>query len=971
MLICFALIPALLLNEILSETLNIRHQNEVEEVFEKMDKKLNLMGKYSDNAHYFHLLLKNIFDKTTKSQNKFDTLESEINKFKQLLPNEIRIITWDKNGQIVEKLTDFKKYRYFIAKLHTYLKTIVELFKKDGINSNSALEFIEKDIKTFRPLIGKFIQTKDFRLPFMPEEHGKCIIADSKNDFQLVWFNSDDNLTLLCFIKPIESQNPGIDKIITRLNRSDDKMKTGIIDINNLKKLAENNPNNETKDLLLELTKYENSAFSHRITDNRIIAFKLLTPSLRSYCIMNKEHMQTGYPTQIKNEILTKIAAALLLLIFLHYCYKLVNNQNYFSIKKQIAILFVYANGLPLLILGTIGYEHIQQYEKAIIRETHKNNERILRDLDSGLVHHKRKFTKKVFDEFDELFKNTKNRLPNESDKSELKRLLTHLNAEEINAYDKTGKSIVACKANDKIISPHEPMRLFSLSTLKLANLDENSTEQLINEDSVSNFNNTPIWKKAMNFDRFNSSILQHATKLIGKLDEFNLGSEISLCMVHILGNKETRKFNSVLFILWSMEDFQKLYIQNIINEKNAQTNETKYMAMGINEKTLIGYKGNDSEKIISALSKSLDSQITHENNVLINNEKHIFTALPGSYNNQMILCATLPAKIIDTKINNLKFKIGLLALLNFAIISAVIIALNKQFISPVHQLSNAVKQINSQNYEFKTKIENNDEFGELGKVFKETSEGLSELAVGKIVQQALLPESRHKHNNIEIFGKSVTMTKLGGDYFDHFSISDSFTGVLMGDVAGHGIPAAIIMAVAKATIILNKSKAKNPAEMLLSLHNTLYTLRKSNLKRMLTCQFITINDITGECTISNSGHCYPVIVEDKGKNAYFKEIIGTPLGITKKLKCNNHNFVLKPKDTLILYSDCLIEAINSQNEAFGSKRLLKCLEDSWNEDLETYYRNIFNANRAWSKGVDDDTTILLIRFDNEEQNNV
>ena len=84
---------------------------------------------------------------------------------------------------------------------------------------------------------------------------------------------------------------------------------------------------------------------------------------------------------------------------------------------------------------------------------------------------------------------------------------------------------------------------------------------------------------------------------------------------------------------------------------------------------------------------------------------------------------------------------------------------------------------------------------------------------------------------------------------------------------------------------------------------------------------------------------------------------------------------MLKPKDTLLLYTDCLIEAVNVKNEAFGPERLLKSLEELWNEDLEIYYQNIFNNNRAWSKGVDDDTTILLIRFDpeqtGEEQNNV
>ena len=81
------------------------------------------------------------------------------------------------------------------------------------------------------------------------------------------------------------------------------------------------------------------------------------------------------------------------------------------SIKTQTALLFLYANGLPLLILCTIGYEHVQQYEKAILRETHKNNEKMLREIDSGLAHHKRKLSKKTQDEFNAKYPKADNKL--------------------------------------------------------------------------------------------------------------------------------------------------------------------------------------------------------------------------------------------------------------------------------------------------------------------------------------------------------------------------------------------------------------------------------------------------------------------------------------------------------------------------------------------------------------------------------
>ncbi|HQB82034.1 MAG TPA: PP2C family protein-serine/threonine phosphatase [Candidatus Rifleibacterium sp.] len=132
----------------------------------------------------------------------------------------------------------------------------------------------------------------------------------------------------------------------------------------------------------------------------------------------------------------------------------------------------------------------------------------------------------------------------------------------------------------------------------------------------------------------------------------------------------------------------------------------------------------------------------------------------------------------------------------------------------------------------------------------------------------------------------------------------------------------------------------------------------------MMTCQYLVINDQTGEVQIANAGHCFPVVVGSNGSYSRMEEIIGTPVGIARKARYKNHQIQLQPGETLILYSDGLIEATSAAGDVFGPDQLLELVKSVWSENLEQFYQNLFQANRAWVKSVDDDLTIVLVRFE-------
>ncbi|MDD3146168.1 MAG: SpoIIE family protein phosphatase, partial [Candidatus Riflebacteria bacterium] len=90
---------------------------------------------------------------------------------------------------------------------------------------------------------------------------------------------------------------------------------------------------------------------------------------------------------------------------------------------------------------------------------------------------------------------------------------------------------------------------------------------------------------------------------------------------------------------------------------------------------------------------------------------------------------------------------------------------------------------------------------------------------------------------------------------------------------------------------------------------------------------------------------------------------------IARKARYQNRQIQLQPGETMILYSDGLIEATSATGQVYGPEMLLEQAKNLFSNNLEQYYQNLFQANRAWIASVDDDLTIVLIRYDEEAEN--
>ena len=349
--------------------------------------------------------------------------------------------------------------------------------------------------------------------------------------------------------------------------------------------------------------------------------------------------------------------------------------------------------------------------------------------------------------------------------------------------------------------------------------------------------------------------------------------------------------------------------------------------------------------------------------NIEIDKKSHIFVCLNGTKLKDWSFLAISPEESVNREINLLIVQIVAGALVSLLLTIIIGHLLSLQFLKPIHNLGEAALAIGERDFAYRLDIGDKDEFGHLNQVFNRVIEGLGDFEVGRIVQESLFPGNHFDVGDFNIFGRSVVMTTLGGDYYDCFKINDEYQGIIIGDVAGHGIPAGLMMAMAKSAVLTSSEEIKlNPSLLTTRLNKMFYAIKNERLKRMMTFQYFVLRVNDGHFIYTNAGHCFPVIVDSNTKTANYVEYIATPLGILSKCRCKNQEFDLAKGQSLVLYTDGIVEANNANGEQYGYDRYKDCLPKYYDVNPETFYYNLYNkVYKQWSPKPDDDLTLIIV----------
>ncbi len=313
-----------------------------------------------------------------------------------------------------------------------------------------------------------------------------------------------------------------------------------------------------------------------------------------------------------------------------------------------------------------------------------------------------------------------------------------------------------------------------------------------------------------------------------------------------------------------------------------------------------------------------------------------------------------------------------------------------KRVITPINRLAEAAKeygsinknQVNPKGRVFpRFEINTDDEIEQLWKTMVDMENDISaamskiaeaaakeerlaaELDLAKSIQLAALPTKFPDREEFDIFASMISAKEVGGDFYDFFFIDNDHLGMVIADVSGKGVPAALFMMTCKGIIKGTALRGGTPAEILSYVNDR---LQEDNENDMFVTVWLGMLDIsTGVVTACSAGHEYPFVTDEYGNYQKFDDPHGVVCGVLQNLSYEDYSFTIPGNGRLFVYTDGVKEAQNKEGEMFGTDRLRNCLNANSGADPAEIVTAMRKELKTFADGAEqfDDVTMLSLWY--------
>lgn len=235
------------------------------------------------------------------------------------------------------------------------------------------------------------------------------------------------------------------------------------------------------------------------------------------------------------------------------------------------------------------------------------------------------------------------------------------------------------------------------------------------------------------------------------------------------------------------------------------------------------------------------------------------------------------------------------------------------------------------------------------------------QLDVARDVQARLLPATSPIVAGFDMAGLCLPTFDIGGDYFDFVPLAEGRLGVVVADVSGKGIGAALIMSAFRAVLRSHAQAAASPDELMRTVNRLLPD--STGAKAFVTAVYGVLEPLSGRFCYANCGHSPPVVLRVDGRAEELTE--GGPLlGVFDPVDIRAGEITIGPGDVLVIYTDGVTETATADNEEFGVARLIATVAGARRAAVSTILDNVVQATRRFSEAPDqrDDLTLVVIR---------
>lgn len=262
----------------------------------------------------------------------------------------------------------------------------------------------------------------------------------------------------------------------------------------------------------------------------------------------------------------------------------------------------------------------------------------------------------------------------------------------------------------------------------------------------------------------------------------------------------------------------------------------------------------------------------------------------------------------------------------------------------------------------------------ELGAVTAEKERIGAELNIATKIQASMLPRifpPFPEREEFELYASMNPAKEVGGDFYDFFLVDENHLALVIADVSGKGVPAALFMVIAKVLIKNFALQGMSPSEVLRNVNDRLC---KSNDTGLFVTVWLAIFEIsTGRGLASNAGHEHPALWREKDGTFELVKYKHSPaVAVMDGMKFEEHEFMLEPGDMVYVYTDGVTEASNRSDELFGEERLQEALSSCGGDAPGRVLGTVMDSIREFVDGADqfDDITMLAMKYEGPKKQN-
>jgi sigma-B regulation protein RsbU (phosphoserine phosphatase) len=290
--------------------------------------------------------------------------------------------------------------------------------------------------------------------------------------------------------------------------------------------------------------------------------------------------------------------------------------------------------------------------------------------------------------------------------------------------------------------------------------------------------------------------------------------------------------------------------------------------------------------------------------------------------------------------------------------------------------LDAGVRQLAGGDFKARVPVRSSDEFGSLAKAFNQMAEDLErhqalvvererlrkELELSRLIQTEMLPRAPLRLGAAEIKGISIPAREVGGDFFNYFALSDGRLALLVGDVSGKGVSAALLMANVQATLRARLAQETDLARLATDLDREIDETTPGPV--YLTLFLGILDTARQELRYVNAGH-NPQFVIHEGNGFEVMNATGLPIALYPGQPYREEVVPARPGDLLFFYTDGLVEAEDESGEMFGFDRLKALLGREQHHAVDTVLHEVEDAVRRFRGNQEpmDDATMMVLRL--------